>query len=80
MFQVVARNTNRRSYVLGEITTKEAELAAYDDSAFTHHGLYLMEVDNDAPREPARVLAKFTSEEAALNLAAFLRSNGFLES
>ena len=39
-----------------------------------------MEVDNETPNEPARVLAKFASEEAALNLANFLRSNGFLES
>ena len=79
MFQVVARNTNRTSYVLGEITTQEAELAAYDDSAFTCQGLYLMEVDKETPREPARVLAKFASEEAALNVANFLRSNGLLE-
>ena len=79
MFQVVARNTNRTSYGLGEITAKEAEIAAYDDSAFTCQGLYLVEVDNEAPRKPARVLAKFASEEAAASLAAFFRSNGFLE-
>ena len=79
MFQVVARNTNRTSYVLGEITMQEAELAAHDDPAVTFQGLYLMEVDNGAPQEPARVLAKFTSEEAALSLATFFRSNGLLE-
>ena len=79
MFQIVARNSNRTSYVLGEITAQEAELAANDDTSFTCRGLYLMAVDNENPRAPARVLAKFASEEAAMNLATFFRSNGFLE-
>ena len=79
MFQVVARNTNRTSYVVGEITDQEAELAVDDDSIFTRQGLYLMVVDNETPHKPARVLAKFMSEAAAENLAIFFRSNGFLE-
>ena len=73
MFQVVARNTNRTSYVLGEITAQEAELAVSEDPAFTGKGVYLMVADNEKPRAPARVLAKFASEEAAAHLAAFFR-------
>ena len=79
MLITVARNTNRTSYVLGEVTSREAELATADDPTFTRHGIYLMLVDNDNPRAPARVLAKFASEDAARNLAAFFRANGFLE-
>ena len=79
MFQVVARNTNRTTYVLGEITAQESELMCKEDVSFTRHGLYLMVVDNENPRAPARVLAKFSSEDAAMDLAAFFRSNGFLD-
>ena len=79
MLQVVARKTNRTSYVLGEITAREAELASIDDPTFDRKGLYLMEVDNEAPRESARVVAKFASEEAAVSLATFFRSMGLLE-
>lgn len=79
MLQIVARNTNRTSYVLGEITAQESELVCNEDPAFTRHGLYLMVVDNENPRAPARVLAKFVSEDAAINLAEFFRSNGFLD-
>ena len=79
MFQVVARNNNRTDYILGEITAREAELVADDDSTITGKGLYLMVVDKENPRAPARVLAKFVSESAAMNLATFFRFNGFLE-
>ena len=79
MLPTVARNTNRSSYVVGEITAQEAELAMSDDRSFTRHGVYLMVVDHDNPSLPARVLAKFASEEAARNLVAFFRDNGFLE-
>ena len=79
MFQAIAKCTNRTSYVLGEITKVEAELASYDDSAFARQGIYLVAVDNENPREPGRVLARFASEEAAAHLANFFRANGFLE-
>ena len=79
MFQVVARHTNRTSYVLGEITEQESQLIECDDATFTRQGVYLMMVDNENPREPARVLAKFASEDAAMNLAGFFRCNGFIE-
>ena len=79
MLQVVCRNTNRTSYVLGEITRQEAELAAGEDPAFNGIGIYLMVSDPERLDEPARVLAKFISEDAALHLANFFRANGFLE-
>ena len=79
MFQVVARHTNQTSYVLGEISNQEWELIDSDELSFTRQGIYLMMVDNENPREPAQVLAKFVSEDAALNLAGFLRRNGFIE-
>ena len=79
MFQAIARNTNRTSYVLGGITAQEAEVAISEDPSFTRHGLYLLLVDKENPRAPARVLAKFASEEAAMNVANFFRANGFLE-
>lgn len=79
MFQAIAKCNNRTSYVLGEITPEEAELASYDDSTFTCQGIYLLAVDNENPGEPAKVLARFASEEAAIHLAKFFRANGFLE-
>lgn len=79
MFQAIARCTNRTSYALGELTREEADLASYDDSSFTRQGLYLVAIDNENPREPGKVLARFASEEAATHLADFFRTNGFLE-
>lgn len=79
MFQVIAKDTNHTSYVLGEITKQEAELASYDDSTFTCQGIYLLAVNNYNPREPGKILARFASEEAAAHLARFFRANGFLE-
>ena len=78
-FQAVAKCTNRTTYVLGEITKEEAELASYDDTTFARQGVYLVAVDNENPKEPGRVLARFASEEAAAHLANFFRVNGFLE-
>lgn len=77
--QVVTVPTNQRSLCIGEITTKEAESAIGDDPSFDGHGLYLVAVDVNAPRQPAAVLAKFVSEEAAATLAQFLRTHGHLE-
>ena len=79
MFQAVVRHTNRTSYFLGEITAQESELIEGDDVGFTRQGIYLMMVDNENPRAPARVLAKFVSEDAAMNLAVFFRRNGLIE-
>lgn len=79
MFQAVARHTNQTSYVLGEITEQESHLIDGDDASFTRQGLYLMIVDNENPREPTRVLAKFVSEDAAMDLAVFFRRNGLID-
>jgi hypothetical protein len=79
MFLAVARCSNRRSFVLGEITQAEAELAKADDPSITSQGVYLVAVDNEKPKEPGRVLAKFVSEEAAYELAKFFRTQGLLE-
>jgi len=79
MFQAVARRSNKVSYVLGEITAEEAELARSDDSNISTRGIYLIAVDNSNPRSPGQVLAKFTSQEAAQDLATLFRVNGLLE-
>lgn len=79
MFQAIAKCTNRTTYVLGELSRQEAELAAYDDSTFPRQGIYLLAVDNENPKGPGKVLARFASEEAATHLANFFRVNGFLE-
>ena len=79
MFQAIAKCSNRTSYVLGEITRDEADIALYDDSTFTRQGLYLIAIDNQKPRAPGKVLARFASEEAAAHLANFFRTNGYLE-
>jgi hypothetical protein len=79
-FQAVAQMSNDRSLVIGEITTKEAESARGEDSAFDGAGLYLIEVDSRQPDKRGRVLAKFLSESAATVLAGFFRLHGHLES
>jgi hypothetical protein len=58
-FQAVAKMSNDRSLVIGEIITKEAESASGEDSGFDGLGLYLVEVDSRCPEAPGRVLAKF---------------------
>jgi hypothetical protein len=77
--QVVAALTNQLSLCIGEITTKEAEMATADNPAFDGNGLYLVSVDSRNPLLPGAVLAKFASEEAALALARFFRLAGNLE-
>jgi hypothetical protein len=62
-FQVVATLSNRESLCIGEITSREAEMAGQEDPAFDGYGVYLLAVDNQSPRTAARVLAKFASEE-----------------
>lgn len=79
MFQAVARCSNRHSFVLGEITQAEAEQAQADDPSITCQGLYLISVDNDNPKKPGTVLARFVSEEAAQKVAQFFRAQGLLE-
>lgn len=79
MFQVVARCSNKSTYVLGEITKKEAENAKIDDPTISCQGIYLVAIDNEKPTEPGTVLAKFVSEDAARHLAQFFRAHGLLE-
>ena len=76
--QAIATLSNRESLCIGEITTHEAELAQAENPEFDGFGLYLVAVDNKSPSTPARVLAKFSSEEAAMTLAKFFRSTGSL--
>ncbi|HEV7278373.1 MAG TPA: hypothetical protein VGN80_19000 [Devosiaceae bacterium] len=78
-FQAIARLSNRESLCIGEITAKEADLAAEENPAFDGYGLYLIAVDTEAPSAPGRILAKFASDEAAQTLARFFRFNGVLE-
>ena len=79
VLQVVATLSNNESLCIGEITQTEAEGAMQDDPSFTGVGIYLMSVSKLAPMAPAKVLAKFCSEEAAMVLAKFFRVNGHLE-
>lgn len=77
--QVVASLSNAESLCIGEITEREREIAAAEDPSIDGNGLYLLSVSVRSPREPARVLAKFSSEEAATRLAQFFRMSGRLE-
>ena len=77
--QVVATIENQKSLCIGEITTKEAEIATAENPAFDGKGIYLVSVDAENPSSPGAVLAKFASEEAALALARFFRLSGNLE-
>lgn len=77
--QAVASLSNQESLCICEITTKEAETAMNDDPAFDGFGLYLVKVDSRHPQNPASVLAKFASEEAAAVMARFLRFRVGLE-
>ena len=78
-FQAVATLSNRESLCIGEITRREAELAREIDPAFSETGLFLLAIDNQNPTAPGRILAKFTSEDAAHSLAKFFRIQGALE-
>jgi hypothetical protein len=77
-FQAVATLSNKESLCIGEITLREAELAQQSNPEFDGYGLYLVDVDNNSPSEPGRILAKFASEDAAAYLAKFFRMNGAL--
>ncbi|MGX5803374.1 hypothetical protein ACWGS9_19260 [Bradyrhizobium sp. Arg314] len=78
-FQAVATLSNRESLCICEITDHEAEIARQDNPAFDQFGLYLVAMDNQDPKAPGRVLAKFASEDAAKSLATFFRVHGALE-
>lgn len=78
-FQAVATLTNRESLCICEISDHEADIAQQDNPAFDQFGLYLIAVDNQNPKAPGRVLAKFASEDAAKSLARFFRIQGVLE-
>ena len=77
--QAVARFTNAKSLVIGEITDVEAREASVDDESIDGRGIYLLSVSNDSPMSICGVLAKFVSEEAAAELAQFFRLRGALE-
>lgn len=76
--QAIATLSNRESLCIGEITSREVELAQAENPYFDGFGLYLVAVDNHMPSAPARVLAKFASEDAAHALAKFFRTTGAL--
>jgi hypothetical protein len=78
-FQAVAKMSNNRSLVIGEITTREKESARAENSHVDGLGLYLIEVDSRHPTDQGRVLAKFVSDSAATALASFFRIHGHLE-
>ncbi len=77
-FQAVATLSNRQSLCICEITDAEAQIASQDDPSFDGTGLYLVAVDNDAPKSPGRVIAKFSGEDGARLLAGFFRRHGAL--
>lgn len=77
--QVVATLSNNESLCIGEITEREREIAAAENPMIDGAGLYLMAVNAKMPRAPATILAKFSSEEAALKLAQFFRLSGRME-
>jgi hypothetical protein len=79
MFQAVAKCNNRTSFVIGEATKDEIEIAQGEDPSLSCQGLYLIAIDTENPRAAGSILARFTSEEAAGRLANFFRVNGFLE-
>jgi len=78
-FQAVAKSTNRQSLVIGEITAAEAELAKHENPFIDGKGLYLISVDSEVGAGIGSVLAKFTSEDAAYEVARFFRASGKLE-
>ena len=78
-FQAVARMSNQKVLVIGEITTKEAESAIEDNPSFDGFGLYLLSVDTREAKSPAKVLAKFASEHTASVVASMLRVHGLVE-
>lgn len=78
-FQAVATLSNRESLCICEISDHEANAAQQDNPAFDQFGLYLVAVDNQNPKAPGRILAKFASEDAAKSLANFFRLHGALQ-
>lgn len=78
-FQVVAKSTNSASLVIGEISDREAEIAAFDNPFIDGKGLYLISVDDRNQSGIGNVLAKFVSEDAAHEVAQFFRLSGRLE-
>ena len=77
--QAVATLSNHKSLCIGEITSREAEIAKGDDPHFDGFGVYLVAVDARNPSGAGTVLAKFISEDAASILAQFFRFHGHLE-
>lgn len=78
-FQAVTKSTNSTSLVIGEISSDEAALAADFFPLIDGQGLYLISVDARHSTGIGQVLAKFVSEDAAMELAKFFRLTGNLE-
>ncbi len=78
-FQVVANLSNHESLCICEITSREAEAGYAQNDMIDGFGLYLVSIDSRTPMETGRVLAKFSTEDAAKKLAQFFRINGKLE-
>lgn len=78
-FQAVAAFSNTQRLCICEITAAEAEAAQADDPCFDGFGLYLVAMNVADPMVPATVLAKFSSEDAARQVARFFRAKHLLE-
>lgn len=77
--QAIASFSNTTGLCIGEITDAEAALARADNPAMERSGIFLVQVDRRHPKAPGRVLARFTSEDAALKLAQFFVASGRIE-
>ncbi len=75
--QVIGKLSNRHSLCIGEVTSHEAALS--DNDLVDGTGSYLIKVCAENPLSPGEVLAKFTSESAAMELAQFFRMSGRME-
>lgn len=78
-FQSVAKSSNSAHLVIGEITAAEAEIASQDFPEADGKGVYLISVDSKNSSATGQVLAKFSSEDAAYELAKFFRLSGRME-
>lgn len=77
--QVTVSLSNRHRLCIGEITRTELEGVDSEAPFVDGAGVYLVKVDAENPLEPGEVLAKFTSEHAAKELAQLFRLSGRME-
>ena len=78
-FQAVTNFGNSSSLCIGEVTDLDVNSVNDSDFVVDGHGLYLLKVNNKEPQAPAEILAKFTSQAAATELARFFNIYGALE-